>query len=164
MFTGSYPKPDFDWPHPGFPNLRSLEPLGPPHPLPKTLPTLPSPPRKSLLPSEWQLTTHLIPAASPRTTPLTPVPVIPPFTPGMDKRERKTQLEALAGKLGEMKVKQRNGELGVLGNDETQLWCCVNRYARASVGSGSKKGVTLFFAHANGFPKEVSTMFIKRSQ
>jgi len=33
------------------------------------------------------------------------------------------------------------------------LWNCINRYVKRD-GVG-KTGVTLFFAHANGFPKEV---------
>jgi hypothetical protein len=32
------------------------------------------------------------------------------------------------------------------------LWNCVNRYVRRET---SPRGLTLFFVHANGFPKEV---------
>jgi hypothetical protein len=36
------------------------------------------------------------------------------------------------------------------------LWNCVNRYVgREGLMKTSTKGVTLFFVHANGFPKEV---------
>ena len=37
------------------------------------------------------------------------------------------------------------------------LWNCVNRYVKSDLESGKsrKAGITLFFAHANGFPKEV---------
>jgi len=40
---------------------------------------------------------------------------------------------------------------------ERVLWNCVNRYYRVDSGRGKTggKGLTLFFAHANGFPKEV---------
>ncbi|KAH8097014.1 Alpha/Beta hydrolase protein [Cristinia sonorae] len=154
MFTGSYPKPDFEWsfslPH----IIRSLEPITPPSHLSETpLPSLPSPPRRSLLHPEWILTTHLVPAASPRTTPLVPVPTIPQFTPGKDKAERKAQIDALSKELSDAKTKQWKGELKGLGKDETKLWCCLNRYVRTKQ-TGSQ-GVTLFFAHANGFHKEI---------
>ena len=36
------------------------------------------------------------------------------------------------------------------------LWNCVNRYVKKDLDLSNKTGVTLFFAHANGFPKEVS--------
>jgi hypothetical protein len=36
------------------------------------------------------------------------------------------------------------------------LWCVLNRYVRTNATGG---GVTLFFAHANGFPKEVRLLF-----
>ena len=36
------------------------------------------------------------------------------------------------------------------------LWNCVNRYVKKDLDSSKKTGLTLFFAHANGFPKEVS--------
>jgi hypothetical protein len=49
------------------------------------------------------------------------------------------------------------------GNDITEsdgyplvLWNCVNRYVKKDLDLSNKTGVTLFFAHANGFPKEVS--------
>lgn len=37
------------------------------------------------------------------------------------------------------------------------LWNCVNRYVRNDLNlkAGSSTGLTLFFAHANGFPKEM---------
>lgn len=35
------------------------------------------------------------------------------------------------------------------------LWNCVNRYARNGLTSKNRTGLTLFFAHANGFPKEI---------
>jgi hypothetical protein len=35
------------------------------------------------------------------------------------------------------------------------LWNCVNRYVRNDLKACNSTGLTLFFAHANGFPKEV---------
>ena len=35
------------------------------------------------------------------------------------------------------------------------LWNCINRYVRNNLSSSNRTGLTLFFAHANGFPKEV---------
>ncbi|THH27684.1 hypothetical protein EUX98_g6505 [Antrodiella citrinella] len=112
---------------------------------------------ESIATKEWTVTTHLVPAAYRRTTPLVPVPVIPSFAPGKDKEQRKAELDALARELDEMKNKQAKGELEQLGRDETLLWCCVNRYVRKRDGKGGagQQGLTLFFAHANGFPKEI---------
>ena len=36
------------------------------------------------------------------------------------------------------------------------LWNCVNRYVKNDLDLSNMTGVTLFFAHAIGFPKEVS--------
>ena len=36
------------------------------------------------------------------------------------------------------------------------LWSCVNRYVKKDLDMCNKTGVTLFFAHAVGYPKEVS--------
>lgn len=35
------------------------------------------------------------------------------------------------------------------------LWNCVNRYVRNGINGKDRTGLTLFFAHANGFPKEI---------
>ena len=161
MFTGSYPRPEAPWPI-KFP-VRTLEPLEPLPPLPSELPALPSPPRKSLLHPEWTLSTHIVPAAYLRTTPLVPVPKIPPFAPGQDKKQRKAAVDALADEVAEVKFQQGKGDLKHLGRDKTVLWCCVNRYVRTSGASSSgKRNVTLFPAHANGFSKEVSEQFHRR--
>ena len=157
MFTGSYPKPEAPWPI-QFP-VRNLEPLEPLPPLPSELPTLPCPPRKSLLHPEWILSTHIVPAAYLRTTPLVPVPKIPSFTPGQDKKQRKGVIAALADEIAQMKFQQSKGELKHLGRDKTVLWCCVNRYVRTNGATDSgKRSLTLFLAHANGFSKEVRKM------
>lgn len=46
-------------------------------------------------------------------------------------------------------------QLGELEGSDKLLWNCLNRYVKKDLVEGGK-GVTLFFAHANGFPKEVS--------
>ena len=53
------------------------------------------------------------------------------------------------------RMKQWGGEL--LGEGSRKpLWVCLNRYRRrVSSSEGEMGGVTLFFVHANGFPKEV---------
>ncbi|TCD65455.1 hypothetical protein EIP91_002669 [Steccherinum ochraceum] len=156
MFTGSYPKPDAPWPYTY--NPRILEPILPyptatSHTSPPSLPTTRQ--ARSLLHPEWTLSTHVVPAAYPRTTPLVPVPPIPAFAFGKDKKQRREEIVALANELAEAKLKQGKGELKSLGRDQTALWCCVNRYVRKRSGSGIPKGITLFFAHANGFMKEI---------
>jgi hypothetical protein len=49
----------------------------------------------------------------------------------------------------------RDAELGQNLSDGHQkvLWNCVNRYVKKNGVRGT--GITLFFAHGNGFPKEV---------
>lgn len=69
-------------------------------------------------------------------------------------------MEEVVQTIIEAREKQWNGELGGAPS-RTQLWCCVNRYVRRDVkpnnkGTARGKPLTLFFAHANGFPKEVS--------
>ena len=35
------------------------------------------------------------------------------------------------------------------------FWNCLNRYVRKGLDESSSTGITLFFAHATGIPKEV---------
>jgi hypothetical protein len=35
------------------------------------------------------------------------------------------------------------------------LWNCLNRYVRQGLDESSSTGITLFLAHATGFPKEI---------
>ncbi|PCH38438.1 hypothetical protein WOLCODRAFT_130894 [Wolfiporia cocos MD-104 SS10] len=109
---------------------------------------LPSPPR-SFLDKEFVLTTHLIPAAVPRTIPDVPLPVQPAWTP--DKEQWKAAVSEMSDGMVAMRYKQWNGEL-ILPPSRKQLWACLNRYVRKD---NNGNGVTLFFAHANGFPKEI---------
>ncbi|KAI0074926.1 hypothetical protein K474DRAFT_1664829 [Panus rudis PR-1116 ss-1] len=145
-------------------NPRPLRPLQPPPPhLTSNPPSLPSPPRPNPFKSnpEWTCTTHIFPAAFPRSTP--DIPVSPPtYTP--DKKEWKRRVEACASELFELRDKQWRGELEREGwrPSEKLLWGVVNRYVRRDTTREreSKRGqwdvgVSMFFAHANGFPKEI---------
>ena len=70
-----------------------------------------------------------------------------------DAREEKTRkVEQLRMWLIEGRESDVEGKTGY----ERVLWNCVNRYYRVE---GKGEGLTLFFAHANGFPKEVSITY-----
>ncbi|KAK0194525.1 alpha beta-hydrolase [Armillaria mellea] len=110
-----------------------LIPLEPPS-LPAVLPQLPSPQRFPVwLPDGWIHTTHIVPAAYPRSYPDVVLPEASVFDP--------KQLLAL-----------REKEKGTTSRNDKLLWLCFNRYARKNT-DGS--GLTLFFTHANGFCKEI---------
>ncbi len=132
---------------------RPLKPLETP---PRDLkpPQIPVPPRKSLLDDWYNLSTHIVPAAYPRTTPFIPLPPLPQWIPNKD--EFKAAVRRTVDELNAAKVAQWNGELDHLGPNRKPMWHCINRYVRKGFrADGARKGVTLFMAHANGFPKEV---------
>lgn len=135
-------------PHPP----RSLSPLDP-TPVLQSFPSLPSK-QRSFLDDSFTLTTHLVPAAFPRSTPDVPLPTLPTWS--ADKQQWKASVLATADEIASMRYKQWNGDLH-LPPSRKPLWVCVNRYARKDPQSGSDKGITLFFAHANGLHKEVVT-------
>ena len=141
---------------------RPLVPFIPPSP--SNLPPLPSPLRKSLIDESYILTTHLVPAACPRTTPYVPEPQLPPFT--KDKQKYRAATTELGEHIIDVKGKEVSGELNAE-ESHAQLWNCVNRYVKRDQSpKGTKrdgKPLTLFFAHANGFPKEVSTFCVSSS-
>ncbi|KAG0707532.1 hypothetical protein DFH29DRAFT_979840 [Suillus ampliporus] len=113
-------------------------------------PPLPSPPRNQLFSDNYIVSTHLVPTGCPRLTPHTPLPVVPEFSTNASERRREIQQFAV-----ELTERQEHFMQGRLSGEtgEKPLWNCVNRYVkRVQVG---KKGLTLFFVHANGFPKEV---------
>ncbi|KAL1948465.1 hypothetical protein VTO73DRAFT_12540 [Trametes versicolor] len=118
-------------------------------------PNLPSPPRNSLLDAWFTLSTHLVPCASPRTTPDMPLPPLPKWSPNKD--EFKASVKKTAETILDVKEKQWRGELDHLPLGRKPMWNCVNRYVRKPHASGSDpaNGLTLFCAHANGFPKEI---------
>ncbi|KAG2108437.1 Alpha/Beta hydrolase protein [Suillus discolor] len=113
------------------------------------LPTLPSP-RNELFNDTYVVSTHLVPGGCPRLTPDIPLPVIPKFS--TNAAERKRDIQQLLTEITERQARFVKGELGGE-RSEKPLWNCVNRYVKR-VQDG-RKGLTLFFAHANGFPKEI---------
>ncbi|KAG2347142.1 hypothetical protein BDR05DRAFT_715971 [Suillus weaverae] len=112
-------------------------------------PPLPSP-RNELFNDNYVVSTHLVPASCPRLTPDIPLPVVPKFS--ADAAERKLGIQQLFAEITERQECFVRGELGGE-RSEKPLWNCVNRYVKR-VQDG-RKGLTLFFAHANGFPKEI---------
>ena len=144
----SYPQP-----HPGYtfeklnPPPRDLLPIFPPAE-PYTLPALPSPPRsKASFDAPYKLTTHLIPSAYLRTSWNAPVPAMPY---AKTKEERKKVLEET------YQILLDNCSCsGASDGHPRLLWNCLNRYVREGLDESSSTGITLFFAHATGFSKEV---------
>ena len=129
---------------------RPLLPIEPPVAL-GALPPLPSPPRNPEFAHSYTLTTHLIPAAHPRTTSDVPLPRIPT---GLSKDVRKAHVQLVADEIVAVKVRQERGE-DVRPGSTRLLWTCLNRYARTDPGP---RGVTLLLAHSNGAHKEVRLM------
>lgn len=141
----SYPRPPpFTWP---LVVPRTLLPVYPSQP--SSLPALPSLPRQPSFGADYTLTTHLFPAAHLRTTQHIPIPAPPPET--YNKAERQAFFARTRQHLRDVRVSTEPQ-----GAPEV-LWNCVNRYVRKDLGNRGSKGLTLFFAHANGFPKEVSS-------
>ena len=130
----------------------ATRPLLPFHPPPESLtrppPSLPSPSREPAFDAPYTLSTHLFPAAFLRTAAHVPVPQRPPQNASKEER-----LEFCKGTLKELRdLRVTMDPQGV----PQVLWNCVNRYVRREgLMKTSTRGVTLFFAHANGFPKEV---------
>lgn len=138
-------------------NPRPLLPLEePPETLP--LPSLPSPLRQPDFTDLYTLSTHIVPAAYPRAARDAPLPAPIP-SHGLDKEERKKLVWQRTIEMVEAHTKFAGPGVG----SRALLWNCVNRYLRKTNGGRKSKGLTLFFAHANGFPKEVSTN-LHRSQ
>ncbi|KAG1878750.1 Alpha/Beta hydrolase protein [Suillus tomentosus] len=112
-------------------------------------PPLPSP-RNELFNDNYVVSTHILPASCPRLAPNIPLPVVPKFSP--NAAERQGDIQQLFADITERQVRFVKGELGGE-RVEKPLWNCVNRYVRRV--KDERKGLTLFFAHANGFPKEI---------
>jgi hypothetical protein len=143
----SYPKPaPFTWLPVATRPLLPFHP--PPEPLIRTPPSLLPSPRQPALDSPYTFTTHLFPAAFLRTAALVPVPQRPPQNANKEER-----LEFCKGTLKEL----RNLRITMDPQGVPQvLWNCANRYVRREgLMKTSKRGLTLLFVHANGYPKEV---------
>ena len=135
------------------------------------LPELPTPQRKGIIDEWFTLSTHIVPAAFPRSGPDVPYPeglcdadgLVAPKVDGGPAAAKKARVE-----LG---VKVRNALYGITkkhwlgelpGHSEKPLWGCVNRFVRkAPVSREEERGrkrVTLLLVHGNGFGKEVCVL------
>lgn len=130
------------------PIRRAVPLVAPPN---RPYPALPSPVRPPQFGEHYTRTTHLIPAAYPRSTPFTPAPAPPPPS-GAD---RKAIAEKVTHELYENNRLYSAGKLGQARNYKP-MWNCINCYRRTSATTKpNAKVLTLFVTHANGFPKEV---------
>ncbi|KAF7970127.1 hypothetical protein HWV62_24952 [Athelia sp. TMB] len=133
-------------------NPRHLLPIYPHPQTAPSLPSLPSPARPAAFGNHYTLSTHIIPAAYPRAAPN--VPSFEPDYSRLSKEAKKAAITEQAGALMRMhdRVLERGKDCA-----PAVLWNCVNRYSlkERKLQVGGAKRLTLFFAHANGFPKEV---------
>ncbi|KAK2464528.1 hypothetical protein APHAL10511_003507 [Amanita phalloides] len=158
----SLPQPPLRWPQPLTP-LHSPLPIHP-HPSTAPLTPLPSPQRSPYIHPAFALSTHLVPAAHIRTTRFVPPPpqglfLSPDDRKKLSKEEKLRKTDELRIWLLDARGADVEGKVGY----ERVLWNCVNRYYRVEPGSEREgKGLTLFFAHANGFPKEIWEPTLRR--
>ena len=156
--ASSIPPPSSPWVVPPTP-LRPLLPIFPPT-LPLQLPALPSPQRVPNIHPSFALSTHILQAAHIRSTPHVPLPPTslmpgPPLGTGkkLTKEEKIRKATETRRWLLEARPKDADDSVGY----KRALWNCANRYYRTDSGRRRThgQGLTLFIAHANGFPKEV---------
>lgn len=135
---------------------RSLPPLERP-PQPEHLPSPPTPlgPVDPIFSKYFDVSTHIVPAAYPRLTPHVPAVSPPAFS--KDKAQFQASVENTLNEIIGWRVKQWKGELGHLPPNKALFWNCIKRFVKKEPTKGIGKPVTLFIAHANGFPKEVSS-------
>lgn len=134
------------------------------------LPELPTPQRKGIIGEWFTLSTHIVPAAFPRSGPDVPYPegcdangLVVPAVEGGPAAAKKARIETgvnVREALYGITKKHWLGELP--GYSEKPLWACVNRFVRKVPVSGDqergRKRVTLLLTHGNGFGKEVCTL------
>ena len=124
------------------------------------LPTLPARPRSLAQPFSdpaWTVSTHVFPAAFPRSrvgsTRRRGTTAVPHPTARMTKDElERANVEQFARQRAALEVTADTvtSEMEV----QEQLWLCVNRYARSGAVGGD--GFTIVCCHATGLHKEVS--------
>ncbi|EIN14480.1 hypothetical protein PUNSTDRAFT_96391 [Punctularia strigosozonata HHB-11173 SS5] len=148
MTASPYPKPTVveDWIH-----IKPRELLPILSHRSQTKPPLPSPPRQPSFASEYSLSTHIVPAVSPRSSPKLPRPR--EALPGESKEDRQARIGETVELVLTNRRKYEAGEFGSE-TDDRPLWIVANRYVHRNALRGHTKGLTLFLAHANGFPKE----------
>ena len=132
------------------------------------LPELPTPQRKGIIDEWFKLSTHIVPAAFPRSGPDVPYPegcdadgLVAPKVDGGPAATKKARMELgveVRNALCEITKKHWLGELP--GHSEKPLWGCVNRFVRKIPANRERKRVTLLFVHGNGFGKEVCTLVL----
>lgn len=136
-------------------HARALPPLEtPPKPERLPLPPTPSLPVDPAISKHFHVSTHLVPAAYPRLTPYVPPVPLPKFS--KDKEQYKAAVEETLNEIVGWRLKQWSGELDHMPPNRNLLWNCIKRFVRKGPSRGSGNPVTLFVAHSNGFPKEVS--------
>lgn len=124
-----------------------LLPLRTPGPL-RCPPALPCPPRHHRFTDSYTVTTHLIPAAFPRSSPFIPLPAFPAHE---TKDERAARIQRFTDELLSLQAQYAPDQSET---QQTVLWNVLNRYVRKSIGGTN--GSTLLLLHANGLHKEVS--------
>ncbi|EMD30913.1 hypothetical protein CERSUDRAFT_89617 [Gelatoporia subvermispora B] len=130
---------------------RQLAPIESP-PLISDFPKLPSAPRISLLDPYFSVTTHLVPAAFPRTAPDVPVPGGQERL--CDPASRKEAASKAAEAIVSNKMKQWEGKAG--SGSRKLLWVCWNRYVNKTPrGQPNRTPLTLLCAHAGSSTKEM---------
>lgn len=155
MSNNTIPRPPrFPSPLPDDPGSLLLPLRSPPEPL--RYPALPSPPRHDRFTSSYTVTTHLVPAAFPRSSPFVPLPAFPVHE---TKDERAARIQRFTGELLSLQAQHVPDQSGT---QQTVLWNVLNRYVRKGIGGGS--GLTLLMLHANGLHKEVSIKLEKLCQ
>ena len=127
-------------------DVRPLLPIYPP-PEPLERPALPTKQRTPSFNAPYTLSTHLIPSCYLRAGRF--APMLPPLPPNLSKEERAARVKEYYHDL-----RVERGAMVTDGHPKV-LWNCINRYVRNNLSSSNRTGLTLFFAHANGFPKEV---------
>jgi hypothetical protein len=156
------------------PSLREINPrpLLPLHPAPVQRwiypPVLPSParaPAPKLLREQYELSTHILPSAYPRSTPYAPEPTVTTPDPSAPRtrEQRREEVNTVAAELMAHAKKNVEGETFPGDPDGRLLWNVANRYLRKALRGKDLKGkkrLTLLFFHANGFPKEVSSFLV----
>ncbi|KAF8480044.1 Alpha/beta hydrolase family-domain-containing protein [Russula ochroleuca] len=115
----------------------------PPEPL--RYPALPSPLRDHRFSATYNVTTHIIPAAFPRSTPFIAPP--PAFPSHEIDDEREARIQRYTRELISLQAQYVPDSSGT---QPTVLWNVLNRYVRHGKGGG----LTLLMLHANGMHKE----------